>query len=76
MTCIFCSLADGDIPASLAFESEHVVAFHDIYPRPSYGVSQLWAEMTAQPGARYLTICQNEVMPGAEGLCGTGVLWR
>lgn len=30
MTCIFCSIADGDIPASLAFESEHVVAFHDI----------------------------------------------
>jgi predicted O-methyltransferase YrrM len=52
-----------------------VVAFHDILPRPGYGVSQLWEELTAVPGARYVTICQNEVMPGNEGRCGVGVLW-
>ena len=33
MTCIFCGIAAGDIPASLAFESDDVVAFHDIDPK-------------------------------------------
>lgn len=33
MTCLFCSIASGDIPASLAYESDDVVAFHDIDPK-------------------------------------------
>jgi predicted O-methyltransferase YrrM len=52
-----------------------VVAFHDILPRPGYGVSQLWGELTGLDGARYVTFCQNEVVPGNEGRCGIGVLW-
>lgn len=52
-----------------------VVAFHDILPRPAYGVSTLWEELTAVEGARYMTICQNDVMPGNEGRCGIGILW-
>lgn len=32
VTCIFCAIAAGDIPASLAYESDAVVAFHDINP--------------------------------------------
>ena len=32
MACIFCSIAAGDIPATLAYESDDVVAFHDITP--------------------------------------------
>jgi predicted O-methyltransferase YrrM len=52
-----------------------VVAFHDILPRPGYGVSDLWRELTEAEGCRYVTICQNEVLPGFEGRCGVGVLW-
>ncbi len=33
MTCIFCAIAAGDIPATLAYESDDVVAFHDIDPK-------------------------------------------
>lgn len=52
-----------------------VVAFHDILPRPGYGVSELWSEVKATPGARYMEICQNETLPGNEGPCGIGILW-
>jgi len=52
-----------------------VVAFHDILPRPGYGVSQLWDELTSVEGARYMTICQNAVLPGNEGRCGIGLLY-
>lgn len=30
--CIFCKIADGEIPASKVYEDEHVVAFNDINP--------------------------------------------
>ena len=33
MTCIFCAIAAGAIPAELAYESDDVVAFHDIDPK-------------------------------------------
>ena len=32
MACIFCSIAAGEIPATLAYESDDIVAFHDITP--------------------------------------------
>lgn len=52
-----------------------VVAFHDILPRPGYGVSELWTMLKAQSGARYIEIAQNETLAGNEGSCGIGVLW-
>ncbi len=33
MTCIFCSIAAGEIPASLAYAADDVIAFHDIDPK-------------------------------------------
>jgi histidine triad (HIT) family protein len=30
--CLFCKIAQGDIPAKLVYEDELVVAFHDINP--------------------------------------------
>ncbi|MDR0587377.1 MAG: histidine triad nucleotide-binding protein [Burkholderiales bacterium] len=30
--CIFCKIAQGDIPAKKVYEDEEVVAFHDIHP--------------------------------------------
>lgn len=32
MSCIFCRIAAGEIPAKLVLENEHVVAFHDLSP--------------------------------------------
>jgi len=32
MGCLFCKIVAGEVPAKLAYENEHVVAFHDIRP--------------------------------------------
>lgn len=32
MSCIFCRIAAGEIPANKVLENEHVVAFHDLHP--------------------------------------------
>lgn len=31
--CLFCKIADGEIPAKIVFEDERVVAFEDIQPQ-------------------------------------------
>lgn len=31
--CIFCKIVAGTIPARIAYEDEHVLAFHDISPQ-------------------------------------------
>lgn len=31
--CLFCKIAAGDIPASLVYEDEQVIAFRDINPK-------------------------------------------
>jgi cephalosporin hydroxylase len=51
-----------------------VVAFHDIVERPGYGVSELWDEIKAETGARWMEIGQT-VEPGNESRCGIGVVW-
>ncbi len=52
-----------------------VLALHDILPRPGYGVSEVWAEIKATPGVRYIEIAKNATEPGNEGPCGIGVVW-
>jgi histidine triad (HIT) family protein len=32
-TCIFCRIVAGTIPAKLAYQDEHTLAFHDVDPR-------------------------------------------
>lgn len=32
-TCIFCKIADGQIPADVVYQDEHVVAFRDVNPQ-------------------------------------------
>lgn len=34
--CIFCKIADGQIPAKIIFENEWVLAFHDITPQAPF----------------------------------------
>jgi predicted O-methyltransferase YrrM len=52
-----------------------LIALHDIFPRPGYGVSRLWEELISTPGCRYMEIRHNEVQPGHEGLCGIGLIY-
>ena len=33
MDCLFCKISDKEIPATLVFENERVVAFEDIHPQ-------------------------------------------
>lgn len=48
-----------------------IVAFHDILPRPDYGVNFLWSEIKAEPGARTMEI----VEAGNTAACGIGAVW-
>ncbi len=33
MDCLFCKIANKAINAKIAFENEHVIAFHDLFPQ-------------------------------------------
>ena len=33
MSCLFCQIVDKKVPAKLAFEDDHILAFHDIRPQ-------------------------------------------
>jgi len=33
MDCIFCKIAKGDIPATIIYSDDHVVAFEDLHPQ-------------------------------------------
>ena len=33
MSCIFCRIASGEIPARKAYENDILVAFHDVNPQ-------------------------------------------
>lgn len=50
------------------------VAFHDIHPRPGYGVHDLWCEIKAEPGIRWMEIQQTPGGGNGE-YNGIGVVW-
>ena len=33
LMCIFCKIVNGEIPNNTVHESEHFLAFHDLYPK-------------------------------------------
>lgn len=33
MDCIFCKIAQGEIPANIIYQNDHMVAFDDIHPQ-------------------------------------------
>lgn len=33
MSCLFCHIAAGEIPASIVYQDDHIVAFNDINPQ-------------------------------------------
>jgi histidine triad (HIT) family protein len=38
MTCLFCKIATGEIPAKLIYEEKHIIAFHDIAPQAPHHI--------------------------------------
>lgn len=56
--CLFCKIVEGEIPARVEAETEHILAFHDINPVapvhvllvPKQHVADSAAELTAEEG--------------------------
>ena len=77
MECLFCRIAAGEIPAKLAYESDDVVAFHDIDPKAPFHVLVIprvhhanIAELTAADAAlsaRLLTVAADLGKPNVDG---------
>ncbi len=38
MSCIFCKIANKEIPSKIVYEDDKVVAFHDINPQAPYHI--------------------------------------
>ncbi len=38
MSCLFCKIAAGEIPAKLVYEEKHIIAFHDIAPQAPHHI--------------------------------------
>ena len=33
MNCLFCKIIRGEIPATITYQDDHIIAFNDIYPK-------------------------------------------
>lgn len=31
--CLFCKICEGSIPARIAYQDDHIIAFHDVHPQ-------------------------------------------
>jgi cephalosporin hydroxylase len=51
-------------------EPNGIVAFHDILPRPAYGVDRLWAEVKAEARPTIEVVAD-----ATSARCGIGVVW-
>ncbi len=38
MDCIFCNIAAGNIPATIIYQDERVIAFHDVSPQAPHHI--------------------------------------
>jgi histidine triad (HIT) family protein len=38
VTCIFCNIVEGKIPADIVYQDEHVLAFRDVHPQAPHHV--------------------------------------
>ena len=64
MSCLFCRIVAGDIPASKVYEDEQLLAFNDINPQAPMHVLVI-------PKAHVATT--NELAPEHDGLVGSMV---
>jgi histidine triad (HIT) family protein len=35
MSCVFCQIRDGELPADMLYQDDELMAFHDAYPQTS-----------------------------------------
>lgn len=59
--CIFCKIANHEVKARIAFENDHVIAFHDLFPAAP-------VHLLIIPKAHYSTL--NDVPADQAGLLG------
>lgn len=64
MSCLFCRIVSGEIPASKVYEDEEVVAFNDVNPQAPLHVLVI-------PRRHIATT--NDLTPADDGLVGTMV---
>ncbi len=78
MSCLFCKIIDGEIPAEIKFQDEQVIAFADINPQapvhfliiPKLHVENA-AELAAQsPAALSAVFAAADQLAKVEGLTG------
>lgn len=65
MTCLFCNIAQKEIPASIVFENEHIIAFDDINPQAPH-------HKIIIPKTHIATV--NEIKDSEAGLVGEMIL--
>lgn len=61
MTCIFCKIAAGEIPASVVYQDNDVIAFNDLNPQAPHHVLVI-------PKKHYTTL--NDVPANESGVLG------
>lgn len=61
MSCLFCSIANGDVPASLVYQDDSLVAFNDINP-------QAPTHVLIVPRRHIASL--NDLQPGDDGIVG------
>ena len=67
MSCLFCNIIAGDIPASKVYEDEDLIAFNDINP-------QAPAHVLIVPKRHVATL--NDLLADDDGLVGAMVCGR
>lgn len=65
MSCLFCKIISGDIPADIVYQDEQVLAFRDIAPQASTHILII-------PKQHIATI--NELQPEQQSLAGKLIL--
>ena len=79
MSCIFCKIVAGEMPAKIVYQNEYVTAFQDIHPRaPTHiliipnthiaSVAELADEVSANAAAQCLRAARE--IANARGLTG------
>jgi histidine triad (HIT) family protein len=61
MACLFCQIVNRDLPASIVYEDEHVLAFNDINPQAATHVLLV-------PKRHIPTL--NDLQPGDDAIVG------
>lgn len=65
--CLFCKIANGDLPAFKLYEDDHILAFLDLHPiRAGHALvipqaHHVWFEDLPQPLATRITTCAQQI---------------